>query len=150
MLKILQDERNSRLENWEARYSGGERFITYFIAYSALADYTRRKANPNQTGKIRSVFLVDNPFGEASSDHLVGTLIEITKKFHMQLVCFSDLKQSSITNHFDLIYQLSMRKILYSNKSRLHTDDVIKHAEVQRDSRLEFVSMKSQLTFLDD
>lgn len=150
VLKILQDERNSRLEHWEARYSGGERFITYFIAYSALADYTRRKANPNQNGKIRSVFLVDNPFGEASSDHLVGTLMEITKKFNMQLICFSDLKQSSITNHFDLIYQLSMRKILYSNKSQLHTDRIINHAEVSRDSHLEFVSMKSQLSFFDD
>lgn len=150
VLKILQDERNSRLEHWEARYSGGERFITYFIAYSALADYTRRKANPNQSGKIRSVFLVDNPFGEASSDHLVGTLMEITKKFNMQLLCFSDLKQSSITNHFDLIYQLSMRKILYSNKSQLHTDHVINHAEASRDSHLEFVSMKSQLSFFDD
>ena len=150
VLKILEDERNSRLEHWEARYSGGERFITYFIAYSALADYTRRKANPNQNGKIRSVFLVDNPFGEASSDHLVGTLMEITKKFNMQLICFSDLKQSSITNHFDLIYQLSMRKILYSNKSQLHTDRVINHAETSRDSHLEFVSMKSQLSFFDD
>lgn len=150
VLKILQDERNSRLENWEARYSGGERFITYFIAYSALADYTRRKANPNQKGKLRSVFLVDNPFGEASSDHLVGTLMEITQKFHMQLICFSDLKQSSITNHFDLIYQLSMRKILYSNKSQLHTDHIINQANVQRDSCLEFVSMNSQLSFLDD
>lgn len=150
VLKILQDERNSRLEHWEARYSGGERFITYFIAYSALADYTRRKANSNQNGKIRSVFLVDNPFGEASSDHLVGTLMEITKKFNMQLICFSDLKQSSITNHFDLIYQLSMRKILYSNKSQLHTDRVINHAEASRDSHLEFVSMKSQLSFFDD
>lgn len=150
VLKILQDERNSRLENWEARYSGGERFITYMIAYSALADYTRRKANPNRSDKIRSVFLVDNPFGEASSDHLVGTLMEITQKFHMQLLCFSDLKQSSITNHFDLIYQLSMRRILYSNRSRLHTDNVISHTEASRDSRLEFISMKSQLSFFDD
>lgn len=150
VLKILQDERNSRLENWEARYSGGERFITYMIAYSALADYTRRKANPNRSDKIRSVFLVDNPFGEASSDHLVGTLMEITQKFHMQLLCFSDLKQSSITNHFDLIYQLSMRRILYSNRSRLHTDNVINHTEASLDSHLEFVSMKSQLSFFDD
>lgn len=91
-----------------------------------------------------------DPFGEASSDHLVGTLMEITKKFNMQLICFSDLKQSSITNHFDLIYQLSMRKILYSNKSQLHTDRVINHAETSRDSHLEFVSMKSQLSFFDD
>ena len=150
VLKILQDERNIRLEKWESRYSGGERFITYFIAYSALADYTRRQATANQNGSIRSVFLVDNPFGEASSEHLVKSLIEITKKFRTQLICLSDLKQSSITNNFDLIYQLSMRKALYSNKSHLHTDNVISHTETTGNSKLEFVSLKSQLTFFDD
>lgn len=150
VLKILQDERNSRLEKWESRYSGGERFITYFIAYSALADYTRRQATANQKGSIRSVFLVDNPFGEASSEHLVKSLIEITKKFRTQLICLSDLKQSSITNNFDLIYQLSMRKALYSNKSHLHTDNLISHTENTGNNKLEFVSLKSQLTFFDD
>lgn len=150
VLKILQDERNSRLEEWEARYSGGERFITYFIAYSALADYTRRQVTANQKGYIRSVFLVDNPFGEASSEHLVKSLIEITKKFRTQLICLSDLKQSSITNHFDLIYQLSMRRALYSSKSHLHTDKCINHAEASRNSHLEFVSLRSQFTFFDE
>ncbi len=150
VLKILQDERNSRLEKWESRYSGGERFITYFIAYSALADYTRRQATANQKGNIRSVFLVDNPFGEASSEHLVKSLIEITKKFRTQLICLSDLKQSSITNNFDLIYQLSMRRSLYSNKSHLHTDNLISHTETTGNHKLEFVSLKSQLTFFDD
>lgn len=150
VLKVLQDERNSRLEHWEERYSGGERFITYFIAYSALADYTRRKSTQNQKGDIQSVFLIDNPFGEASSDHLVKSLIEITKKFHMQLICFSDLKQSSITNNFDLIYQLSMRKALYSSKSHLHIDKMINHVDASKNSMLEFVSLRSQLSMFDD
>lgn len=150
VLKVLQDERNSRLENWEKRYSGGERFITYFIAYSALADYTRRKSTQNQKSNIKSVFLIDNPFGEASSDHLVKSLIEITKKFNMQLICFSDLKQSSITNNFDLIYQLSMRKALYSSKSHLHIDEIINHVDASKNSMLEFVSLRSQLSIFDN
>lgn len=108
--------------------------------------YTRRKSTQNQKSNIKSVFLTDNPFGEASSEHLVKSLIEIIKKFNMQLICFSDLKQSSITNNFDLIYQLSMRKAIYSSKSHLHIDEIINHVDVS----MEFVSLRSQSGIIPD
>ena len=132
VLKVLMDNRNSRLVRWEDALSGGEGLITNFIAYTALSEYTRmRRANTDSRIKqeqIRSVFIFDNPFGEASSDHLVKALRAISEKFGMQLICFSDLKQASIVNNFDLIYQLSMRQALYSRISRLEIDKVIDKA----------------------
>ena len=147
--KELEDSRNSRLVTWGERFSGGESFITYIIMYSVLAAYARSRRGSSDRSKIRSVFLVDNPFGEASSVHLLETLAGVTKKFDLQLVCLSALNQESITRNFDLIYQLSMHRAIYSKKSLLKIDKtaVLNQDATNRTSVLDYVSLRSsQLT----
>lgn len=146
--KSLKDERNSRLEEWESRYSGGEHFLVYFVVYTALVSYARRRQTIDDNDKIRSVFLIDNPFGETSSEHLLDVFIEIVNKFKLQAICFSDLRQDSITKNFDLIYQMSLREAAYSNKSYLTIDEILNNADAESDTQLDFVSMNSQLSFI--
>lgn len=146
--KSLKDERSSRLEKWESRYSGGEHFLVYFVVYTALVSYARRRQTIDDNDDIRSVFMIDNPFGETSSVHLLDVFIEIANKFKLQAICFSDLKQDSITKNFDLIYQLSLRKAAYSNKSYLTIDEILNNANAESDTQLDFVSMNSQLSFI--
>ena len=117
--------------------------------YSVLAAYARSRKGSSDRSKIRSVFLVDNPFGEASSVHLLETLAGVTKKFDLQLVCLSALNQESITRNFDLIYQLSMHRAIYSKKSLLKIDKtaVLNQDAANRTSVLDYVSLRSsQLT----
>ncbi len=147
--KELEDSRNSRLVPWGSRFSGGESFITYIIIYSVLAAYARSRRDSSDKNKIRSVFLVDNPFGEASSAHLLEALASVTKKFDLQLICLSALNQESITKNFDLIYQLSMRRAVYSSKSLMMIDKttVLNQDAADRTSELEYVSLhSSQMT----
>lgn len=147
--KELEDSRNSRLVAWGSRFSGGESFITYIIIYSVLADYARSKKGTADSRKIRSVFLVDNPFGEASSAHLLEALAGVTKKFNLQLICLSALNQESITKNFDLIYQLSMHRATYSSKSLMKIDKtmVLNHDIAERTSELEYVPLyRKQIT----
>ena len=146
--KSLKDERNSRLEKWESRYSGGEHFLVYFVVYTALVSYARRRQTIDDNDDIRSVFMIDNPFGETSSVHLLDVFIEIANKFKLQAICFSDLKQDSITKNFDLIYQMSLREAAYSNKSYLTIDEILNNANAESDTQLDFVSMNSQLSFI--
>ncbi|MDD6097816.1 MAG: hypothetical protein PUB66_03675, partial [Oscillospiraceae bacterium] len=146
--KSLKDERNSRLEKWESRYSGGEHFLVYFVVYTALVSYARRRQTIDDNDEISSVFMIDNPFGETSSVHLLDVFIEIANKFKLQAICFSDLKQDSITKNFDLIYQLSLREAAYSNKSYLTIDEILNNANAESDTQLDFVSMNSQLSFI--
>ena len=146
--KSLKDERNSRLEKWESRYSGGEHFLVYFVVYTALVSYARRRHTTDDNDNIRSVFLIDNPFGETSSEHLLHVFIEIANKFKLQAICFSDLKQDSITKNFDLIYQMSLREAAYSNRSYLTINEILNNANAESDTQLDFVSMNSQLSFI--
>lgn len=55
------------------------------------------------------VLIMDNPFGPISSEHLLKPLFQIAKKYNTQLICFTDLKQNSILNCFDLIYMIKIR-----------------------------------------
>lgn len=148
--KVYENPVNNGLKLWEEKNSNGEKFITYFIVFSALTEYSRMSSSTEVRDVTRSVFLSDNPFGKMSSPHLLDALAEIARKYNLQLICFTALEQSSITNEFDLIYQLVMRESLYSNDSYLTVDNEIKNKDgLLLDSNLEFISVKSQMSLFE-
>ncbi|MDR1558409.1 MAG: hypothetical protein LBS84_01695 [Clostridiales bacterium] len=148
LLKVDAIQANSRLRTWESVIkdnSGGELFVSCFILLSALMEYARLNM-PIAAGAKKSgakVMLIDNPFGRTSSEHLLDALIQAAGQFGMQMICLSDLSQSSITGKFSLIYQLALRPALYSNKQYLKTNDVIRGTLTQKNN-LDYVSMKHE------
>ena len=148
LLKVDASQANTKLRTWESVLrdnSGGELFVSCFALLSALMDYSRKSALTQDTAASGAkVMLIDNPFGKTSSTHLLDALIQVAKQFNMQMICLSDLSQSSITAKFALIYQLSVRPAMYSGKSYLKTDHLTKNAELSKDSRLEHVSLRHE------
>ena len=148
LLKVDASQANSRLRTWESVLtdnSGGELFVSCFVLLSALMDYSRRNyAADDPSGGGSKVMLIDNPFGKTSSEHLLDALIKVAGQFNMQMICLSDLSQSSITSKFPLIYQLSLRPAVFGDKSYLKIDSVTKNAELYMDSRLEHVSLRQE------
>ncbi len=157
LYKVDRVPQNSRLRSWEevlVENSGGEFFISCFILISALMGY-QRDSVVGQSGVKDStkVFLIDNPFGKTSSKHLVDAMIRVAKKFHTQLICLSDLSQSSITNRFALIYQLSVRQAVYSRNSYLKTENIVISGNVRRNELLEHSVLHTQpeqMSFFQD
>ena len=158
LYKFDIENKNSGLRQWEeviAGNSGGQKFIACFALISALIEYTRRKELElkGEEEKVESskIFVLDNPFGKTSSKHLLEPMIEISKKFNIQMICLSDLSQSSITDKFTLIYQLALRSSKYTNKSFLMVEDSRINGEVYIDTSLEQVYLRNyveQLSFL--
>jgi hypothetical protein len=62
----------------------------------------------------------------------------------MQMICLSDLSQSSITAKFALIYQLSLRPAMYSGKSYLKIDSTTNNVPLSADHRLDHVSLRHE------
>lgn len=90
-------------EVWEkaASWSGGERHsfrMTMFIAINNLL----RKKKMSQEGTSK-VLVVDNPFGEASSEHVIEPMIELANSTNTQLFCFTDIQNENILNNFETI-----------------------------------------------
>jgi len=97
--------------SWDevAKNSGGEGFLSAFVILSSLLSYMRRDDTDIFAEKESSkVLVMDNPFAQTSSEHLLKPLIEIAKKSNTQLICLSGLGGDSIYNRFDNIYVLNL------------------------------------------
>lgn len=146
--KIDLNEKNSGLKRWEdamAQNSGGEKFVVFFTLASTLISYIREVTRKNAGGdpmEESKVLIMDNPFARTSSEHLLKAVMDIARTFHIQLICLSDLNQSSITNRFSLFYQLSIRKRMYSDKEVLKSGPVqINDPGIVGNERLEHMEL---------
>ena len=148
LLKVDAFQANTKLRTWESVLtdnSGGELFVSCFVLLSALMDYSRKSILPeDSSGRGTKVMLIDNPFGKTSSPHLLEALIQVAKQFDMQMICLSDLSQSSITSMFPLIYQLSLRPAIYGGKSYLKTDSISRNVPLHTDHRLENIHLRNE------
>lgn len=92
-----------------SKNSGGEGFLSAFIVLSSLLSYMRRDESDlfieKEEGKV---VIMDNPFAQTSSSHLLIPLMEMAKKCNTQLICLTGLGGESIYNRFDNIYVLNL------------------------------------------
>jgi len=85
----------------------------------------------------KKVFILDNPFGATSSEKFLDVMQTLSKKFDIQLICLSDLHQSSITNKFNVFYQLVLRNSLYANRASLKISDINVNGDIHKNIKLE-------------
>jgi len=151
LYKIDISDKNSGLRNWEevvVDNSGGEKLVSCLVLVLALMQYTRKKvlAKYGNVDKleISKFLIIDNPFGKTSSTHLLNGLMLILDRFNVQAICLSDISQSSITNQFKVIYQLSLKSGKYTDKIYLTADNVIKSPELAENYLLEQAYIRSE------
>lgn len=101
-------------DDMESDTSGGEGFAGAFFLFATILTYIRyKKLASLQEGSFKNYFkdtksiIMDNPFGKMSSEHLLKTVFALAKQYNMQVICFTDLKNNSIFNRFNLIYALN-------------------------------------------
>jgi hypothetical protein len=151
--KIELNEKNNGMKSWEdamRENSGGEKFVCFFTVASTLISYTR-EVTGNQLAKEfidgramneSKVMIMDNPFARTSSEHLLKAVIDIARTFNIQLICLSDLSQSSITNRFNLIFALSVRQRMYSDREVLYVEKpLLNGIGLREDEGLEHVTL---------
>lgn len=92
-----------------AKNSGGEGFLSAFVVLSSLLSFMRRDETDIfaelEEGKV---LVMDNPFAQTNSSHLLRPLMDIAKKSNTQLICLTGLGGESIYNCFDNIYILNL------------------------------------------
>lgn len=149
LYKIDISEAGSGLRSWEdviVGNSGGEKMISCLILVLALMQYSREKVleKYGDTEKLETskILILDNPFGKMSSNHLLDGLMNILDRFNVQVICLSDISQSSITNHFKVIYQMSLKSGKYTEKSYLTVDNIIKSEDSTQNYLLENAYLK--------
>ncbi|SHH90024.1 hypothetical protein [Clostridium grantii] len=109
LYKIEEDKQRQITWNEVSTNSGGEGFLSAFVILSSLLSYMRKDDsdifNRKEEGKV---LIMDNPFAQTSSAHLLKPLMDIAKKSNTQLICLTGLGGDSIYNRFDNIYVLNL------------------------------------------
>jgi hypothetical protein len=109
--KIEQEK--ERQISWAevSKNSGGEGFLSAFVILSSLLYYIRRDDTDIFSGKEEGkVLIMDNPFAQTTSQHLLEPLMEMAKKTNTQLICLSGIGCEAVYNCFDNIYVLQLKQ----------------------------------------
>jgi len=122
-VKIYKIEKNGiSLKDWEHinhKNSGGEKFVSVFIVFTALLSYVRKKPGDIQNHREGMIVIMDNPFAKTNAEHLLVPMFAIAEKYNVQLICFSGIGGSSVLNRFDVLYIAKAIKEKYSINEKL-------------------------------
>jgi len=111
-VRVLKPEQHPTapyFDRWDdvQKWSGGERFAGYMAMFMAILSYTRSRVcslhNPYK------VMLADNPFGVASSPHVLNLIFQLAESNNVQMICLSALTEDSIYPYFPSVYSLRLQ-----------------------------------------
>ena len=130
--KIDQNPQNAGYRSWEqtqVNNSGAEKFVVYFAVILSLMNYTRGDLGGIRDKDLRSVLILDNPFGATSSKHILVPMFAIAKHFRVQMICLSDINKSDVINCFDIVIKAIVKRIpMGSNELLTHEgNEAIEH-----------------------
>lgn len=97
--------------DWEnvVAWSGGEKYTALFVTFITIISYIRSRTSPEyHTSKT---ILADNPFGGASSPHLLEIIFNLANRNNVQMICVTALRGDEILKRFDVVYSLVLRSV---------------------------------------
>lgn len=109
-VKIFKPSRETILKegvkkyDWDeaSKWSGGEKYSIYMVTYMLLISHIR--TNVTGVSDNWKTIIADNPFGTASSDHVIQPFLEIANKNKIQVICFTAIKEENILRNFPVVY----------------------------------------------
>lgn len=112
VLKPEQHPTSPYFDPWDdvQKWSGGERYAGYMAMFMAILSYTRSKLS--SLHNPYKVMLADNPFGAASSPHVLNLIFQLAESNHIQMICLTALTEDTIFTYFPAVYSLRLRPFM--------------------------------------
>ena len=152
--KVTNDNQvTSRLNAWERsnKWSGGEKWSKNMTLFLGLLNYVAEKKkqhNPNL--KRNRAVILDNPFGKASSDHVLDPVFFIAEQLGFQIIALTAHADGKfLQDYFPIIYSLRLRKTAIDGVQVMATERKVHHAyfEDHEPEALERLEEREQLEF---
>lgn len=131
--KVTNDGKiSSTPTTWESsnKWSGGEKWSKNMTLFLGILRYLAEKRQSIITnhGTNRTV-IVDNPFGKASSDHVLDPVFFIADKLGFQIIALTaHVEGKFIRNYFPVVYSCKLRDTVNSNSQIIDKEKEINHA----------------------
>lgn len=130
--KVTADSRvSSYPSSWESsnQWSGGEKWSKNMALFLGILNYLaeKRQALDPKARTSRAV-LLDNPFGKASSEHVLEPVFFIAQQLGFQIIALTALAEGKfIRDYFPVVYSCRLRPAA-SEKYIVSSDIEVRHA----------------------
>ena len=124
---------SSQKYSWETsnKWSGGEKWSKNMALYLGILNYLAEKKQNIQSEeqKVSRVVILDNPFGKASSGHVLEPVFFIAKQLGFQIIALTAHSEGDfIRRYFPIVYSCKLRSTLDQRTSIFTKEQEIKKA----------------------
>lgn len=126
---------SSRSYTWEQSniWSGGEKWSKNMTLFLGILNYVAEKKQHIQTNmKRHRAVILDNPFGKASSDHVLSPVFFIAEQLGFQIIALTAHAEGKfLQDYFPIIYSCRLRPSQDPSKQIMTKDKHLHHAYFQ-------------------
>lgn len=113
--KVTNDGRvSSAPTSWQSsnNWSGGEKWSKNMTLFLGILNYlAEKRQNITTSQRNNRTVIMDNPFGKASSDHVLDPVFFIAEKLGFQIIALTAHTEGKfIRNYFPVVYSLKLRE----------------------------------------
>lgn len=124
---------SSQKFSWETsnKWSGGEKWSKNMALYLGILNYLAEKKQNIQSEeeRVSRVVILDNPFGKASSGHVLEPVFFIAKQLGFQIIALTAHSEGDfIRRYFPIVYSCKLRSTLDQRTAIFSKEQEIKKA----------------------
>jgi hypothetical protein len=134
--KVSNDQQVSRAAySWEQtnRWSGGEKWSKNMTLFLGVLNYVaERKQYIQARMKRHRTVILDNPFGKASSDHVLSPVFFIAEQLGFQIIALTaHVEGKFLQDYFPIVYSCRLRHTVDPSKQIIEATQQIQTAYFQ-------------------
>ncbi len=131
--KVMNDHQVTKASySWEQsnRWSGGEKWSKNMTLFLGLLNYVaERRQYIKANMKLHRTVILDNPFGKASSDHVLSPVFFIAEQLGFQIIALTAHAEGKfLQDYFPIVYSCRLRGTADSAKQIIEQTKQIQHA----------------------
>lgn len=124
---------SNSLFSWETSnvWSGGEKWSKNMALFLGIMNYAAEKRHHlgHKKQKRQRTVILDNPFGKASSDHVLFPVFYIAEQLGFQLIALTAHAEGKfIRDYFPIVYSCKLRPTTDDKSLMVDTDKTISYA----------------------
>ncbi|MGO1479180.1 hypothetical protein, partial [Senegalia sp. (in: firmicutes)] len=153
--KVTNDRKVSSIPiSWEQsnKWSGGEKWSKNTTLFLGILNYLAEKSQHISSNKKRHrTVLMDNPFGKASSDHVLDPVFFIAEQLGFQIIALTAHTEGKfLRDYFPIIYSCKLRDTRDKNHQIVTKEKEIRYAYFKDNDpkTIDRIGEQEQLTLL--
>ncbi|MGO4532452.1 chromosome segregation ATPase [Paenibacillus sp. 2TAF8] len=131
--KVTNDHQITKASySWEQsnRWSGGEKWSKNMTLFLGLLNYVaERRQYIKANMKLHRTVILDNPFGKASSDHVLSPVFFIAEQLGFQIIALTAHAEGKfLQDYFPIVYSCRLRSTMDASKQIIEPTKRVQHA----------------------